>query len=254
MIIKKQLSHTRVDFLRMGILGSVALVHVLANPELIGDLSVDGELNQSTASSLTITDSSRSGVLTSEQRLTQAKTIINLVRASTKRVPDVDALFMVYFIQYFRIQKIKYSCFCYIQDEMASTSLIHDIHPSLHSHLYETTSESFQVQFMFCYLFLFRLVLSDLKYLFTLQEHFVVDESDQKIDIFPIPLSLQYGLDTVEEDTPSVTLIFLNIAPMIIKESNRKAGEKTSQPTITTLMSHFRLLRNTIDSFDQVTF
>ena len=98
MIIKKQLSHTRVDFLRMGILGSVALVHVLANPELIGDLSVDGELNQSTASSLTITDSSRSGVLTSEQRLTQAKTIINLVRASTKRVPDVDALFMVYFI------------------------------------------------------------------------------------------------------------------------------------------------------------
>lgn len=84
------------------------------------------------------------------------------------------------------------------------------------------------------------------------QEHFVVDEGEQRIDNFAIPLSLQYGLDTVEEDTPSVTLVFLNIAPMIMKEQNRKAGEKANQPTVTTLMSHFRLLRNTIDSFEQV--
>ena len=81
-----------------------------------------------------------------------------------------------------------------------------------------------------------------------------MDESEQEIDIFPISLSLQYGLDTAEEDKPSVKLIFLNIAPMIIKESNGKVGEKTNKPTITTLMSHFRLLRNTIDSFDKVTF
>ncbi len=79
-----------------------------------------------------------------------------------------------------------------------------------------------------------------------------MDEGEQRIDNFAIPLSLQYGLDTVEEDTPSVTLVFLNIAPMIIKEQNRKAGEKANQPTVTTLMSHFRLLRNTIDSFEQV--
>ena len=95
MIIKKQLSHTRVDFQRMGILGSVALVHVLANPEFISDLSGDVELNESTACSFINTDSSRSAMLTSEERLTQAKTIINLVKLSTKRAPDVDALFMV---------------------------------------------------------------------------------------------------------------------------------------------------------------
>lgn len=124
MIIKKQLSHTRVEFQRMGILGSVALVHVLANPELVGELSDDGQLNQSSASSLTITDPSRSGVITNDQRLTQAKTIIDMVNASTKRVPEVAALFM---------------------DEMASTSLIHDIHPSLHSYLYDSVSETFQV-------------------------------------------------------------------------------------------------------------
>lgn len=125
MIIKKQLSHTRVEFQRMGILGSVALVHVLANPEFVGELSGDEQLSQG-ASSLTIMDSTRSGVLTSEQRLTQAKTIIDIVNASTKRVPEVAALFM---------------------DEMASTSLMHEIHPQLHNYLYDSVSETFQVSF-----------------------------------------------------------------------------------------------------------
>ncbi|XP_057379729.1 Fanconi anemia group D2 protein-like [Daphnia carinata] len=207
MIIKKQLAGKQVEYQRMGILGSVALIHVLANPELVGELSGDGQFSQS-SSSLTITDSSRSGILQSDQRLIQAKAIIDLVNASTKHVPEVTALFM---------------------DEMASTSLVHDIHPSLHSYLYDGVSEKFQ-------------------------EHFVVDETEQQIDNFQIPLSLQYGLDTVEEDTPSVSMVFLNIAPMVIKEQNRKDKrdrENANQPSLTTLMSHFRLLRNTIDSFEE---
>lgn len=109
----------------MGTLGSVALVHVLANPDLVGELSGDEQLNSQGASSLTITDSGRNGVLTGGQRLTQAKTIIDIVNASTKRVPEVAALFM---------------------DEMASTSLMHDIHPNLHSYLYDSVSETFQVK------------------------------------------------------------------------------------------------------------
>lgn len=125
MIIKKQLSHTRIEFQRMGVLGSVALVHVLANPELIGELDADEQPSQG-ASSFTITDVNRSGVPTSGQRLAQAKAIIDIVNSSTKRVPEVAALFM---------------------DEMASTSLMHDIHPSLHSYLYESVSDAFQVTY-----------------------------------------------------------------------------------------------------------
>lgn len=126
MIIKKQLAGKQVEYQRMGILGSVALIHVLANPELVGELSGNGQFSQSSqsSSSLTITDASRSGVLQSDQRLIQAKAIIDIVNASTKHVPEVTALFM---------------------DEMASTSLVHDIHPSLHSYLYDGVSEKFQV-------------------------------------------------------------------------------------------------------------
>lgn len=65
-----------------------------------------------------------------------------------------------------------------------------------------------------------------------------------------IPLSLKYGLDI--DENSNIKLVFMNIAPMTIKEQQRKPGEKANQPTVTTLMSHFRLLRNTIDSFDQV--
>lgn len=82
-----------------------------------------------------------------------------------------------------------------------------------------------------------------------------MDESEQKIDIFQIPLSLQYGLDTVEEDSPSVLMVFLNIAPMSIKEQirrDKRDRESANEPSLTTLMSHFRLLRNTIDSFEEV--
>lgn len=123
MIIKKQLAGKQVEYQRMGVLGSVALIHVLANPELVGEISGDGQARQST-SSLTINDSGRNGVLQSDQRLSQAKAIINIVNASTKHVPEVTALFM---------------------DEMASTSLMYDIHPSLHSYLYEDVFEKFQV-------------------------------------------------------------------------------------------------------------
>lgn len=65
-----------------------------------------------------------------------------------------------------------------------------------------------------------------------------------------MPLSLQYGLDVDENST--IKLVFMNIAPMLIKEQQRKAGDKANKPTVTTLMSHFRLLRNTIDSFEEV--
>lgn len=87
---------------------------------------------------------------------------------------------------------------------------------------------------------------------FCIQEHFVVDEDEQPIDKFMMPLSLQYGLDVDENAT--LKMVFINIAPMLIKEQSRKAGEKANQPTVTTLMSHFRLLRNTIDSFEQARF
>lgn len=39
---------------------------------------------------------------------------------------------------------------------------------------------------------------------------------------------------------------------MAVKEQSRKAGERSSDPTLTTLMSHIRLMRNIIDSYDQV--
>lgn len=231
MIIKKQLAGKQVEYQRMGILGSVALIHVLANPEFVGELAGDGQLSQS-SSSLTITDSSRSGLLQSDQRLAQAKAIIDIVNASTKQVPEVTALFM---------------------DEMASTSLVHDIHPSLHSYLYDGVSEKFQVKPYANSEFLTSSLTNFLHCV--IQEHFVVDESEQQIDNFQISLSLQYGLDTVDEDTPSVSMVFLNIAPMAIKEQNRKDRrdrESANQSSLTTLMSHFRLLRNTIDSFEEV--
>lgn len=82
-----------------------------------------------------------------------------------------------------------------------------------------------------------------------------MDEKEPKIDIFQIPLSLLYGLDTVEEDSPENTLVFLNIAPMAIKEQirrDKRDRESANEPSLTTLMSHFRLLRNTIDSYEEV--
>ena len=122
MIIRKQLCHTRIEFQRMGVIGSVALVHSLADPELVGEANQEIQLNE-TVSSITI--SSASGdILTGAERLRQAKKIIDLVHGCTKRVPEVAALFM---------------------DEMASSLLFHDLHPMLQSYLYETVAESFQV-------------------------------------------------------------------------------------------------------------
>ena len=76
-------------------------------------------------------------------------------------------------------------------------------------------------------------------------------DEDQQFDNLQIPLSLQYGLDAAEAESSNMTLLFLNIGPMAIKEQNRKAGERSSEPTLTTLMSHIRLMRNIIDSYDQ---
>lgn len=81
-----------------------------------------------------------------------------------------------------------------------------------------------------------------------------MNEKEQKIDIFHIPLSLLYGLDTVEE-SPEDELVFLNIAPIAIKEQirrDKRDRESANEPSLTTLMSHFRLLRNTIDSYEEV--
>ena len=66
-----------------------------------------------------------------------------------------------------------------------------------------------------------------------------------------MPLSLQYGIDKTE-DNPGLRLVFVNLAPLIMAEYSRKKGEPTPKSAITTLMSHFRLLRNTIDSHAEV--
>ena len=122
MIIRKQLCHTRIEFQRMGVFGSVALVHSLADPELVGDTNQEMQLNE-TVSSIAFSSAS-SDILTGAERLRQAKKVIDLVHGCTKRVPEVAALFM---------------------DEMASSLLFHDLHPTLQSYLYETVVESFQV-------------------------------------------------------------------------------------------------------------
>ena len=76
------------------------------------------------AASLTFNDSSHSGVLTGDQRLKQAKTIIDTVQSSTLRLPEVAALFM---------------------DEMASSAILHEVHPSLNAYLNDLILDTFQV-------------------------------------------------------------------------------------------------------------
>ena len=82
-----------------------------------------------------------------------------------------------------------------------------------------------------------------------------MDDTEQQIDNFQIQLSLQYGLDVVEEDSPDSPIVFLNIAPMTILEQirrERRDRESANKSSLITLMSHFRLLRNTIDSYEEV--
>ena len=82
-----------------------------------------------------------------------------------------------------------------------------------------------------------------------------MDDTEQQIDNFQIQLSLQYGLDVVEEDSPAGPIVFLNIAPMTILEQirrERRDRESANKSSLITLMSHFRLLRNTIDSYEEV--
>lgn len=130
MVVKKQLYNRRTDFQRMGVLGAVALVNVLSDPELIGQLaSSDLRLaDMSACSDLSARGqhyaASGDGVMTGDQRLVLAKNLIDLVRGCTERVPEVAALFM---------------------DEMASLSLLHEMHPTLHAYLYDSVSDAFQV-------------------------------------------------------------------------------------------------------------
>lgn len=81
-----------------------------------------------------------------------------------------------------------------------------------------------------------------------------MDEDEQPLDDLPIRLSLQLGLDQLEES--NMKPVFINIGPMTLFEASRKPGDRPSggpkKATVTTLMSHFRLLRHTIDSYDQV--
>ena len=85
------------------------------------------------------------------------------------------------------------------------------------------------------------------------QDKFVVDEDEQKIDNLSVPLSLLYCLEKVEENS-DVKMVFLNLGPMTIMEYNRKSGEQAQKTTAITLMSHFRLLRNVIDSYEAVLY
>lgn len=83
------------------------------------------------------------------------------------------------------------------------------------------------------------------------------DEDEQPLDGFDIRLTLQYGLDATEVNNETgIKMVFLNIAPLIIKEASGRKGPPPDkgavQPSVTTLMSHFRLLRNTIDSLQEV--
>ena len=79
----------------------------------------------------------------------------------------------------------------------------------------------------------------------------MVDEDEQTIDNLEVAMSLQYGLDKVDEES-NVKMVFMNLGPMVIAEKGHKTGEQTRQLTVTTLMSHFRLLRNTIESYGEV--
>jgi Fanconi anaemia protein FancD2 nuclease len=129
MIIKKQLHHTRVEFQRMGVVGCVSLVQCLADTELTGDVSqqlqLSGNENMSSLN-LAMPDSGSSGnnLPTGEQRLKQARRLIDMTRACSEKKPEVAALFM---------------------DEMANAVLIYELHPALQSYLYDLVAESFQV-------------------------------------------------------------------------------------------------------------
>ena len=83
------------------------------------------------------------------------------------------------------------------------------------------------------------------------QDEFVVDEDEQNISNLDIEMSLQYGLDKVDENS-NVKMVFMNLGPMVIAEKDRKTSKQTRQSTVSTLMSHFRLLRNTIESYGEV--
>ncbi len=73
MLIKKQLHHTRVEFVRMGVLGCVALVQCLADPELVGAGANQLQLSANeSATPASLSQSTAAGDLPDgEQRLKQ---------------------------------------------------------------------------------------------------------------------------------------------------------------------------------------
>ena len=81
------------------------------------------------AASLTFNDSS--GVLTGDQRLKLAKSIIDTVQSSTLCLPEVIALFF---------------------DEMASSAILHEVHSSLNECLITLNKDNFEITLKLYYL------------------------------------------------------------------------------------------------------
>jgi len=128
MTVKKQLYNRRTDFQRMGVLGAVALVAVLSDPELIGPgTCADVRLAEVSVGSGAGMLSTSTASLSGDQRLQLAKSLMDLVNGCTERAPEVAALFM---------------------DEMASLSLLNEMHPALHAYLYDNVSDTFQVIYL----------------------------------------------------------------------------------------------------------
>ena len=82
----------------------------------------------------------------------------------------------------------------------------------------------------------------------------MVNEDEQPLDGFPVKLALKMRLiDTVEANEFISKPAFVNIGPMTFNEVPRLPGDPFgNKASITTLFSHFRLLRSTIDSSELV--
>lgn len=81
----------------------------------------------------------------------------------------------------------------------------------------------------------------------------MVDEEKQPLDDFPVKLALKMSLNTVEANDLINKRQFINIAPMTFKEALRQLGDPLgNEASVTTLVSHFRLLRNTTQSYEPV--
>ena len=79
----------------------------------------------------------------------------------------------------------------------------------------------------------------------------MVHDGEPPLDVFPVKMTLQFGLDTLETDEPA----FVNIGPMTFNEVHRKTGDQSSiKDSTACLASHIRFLHRTTDSSDLVIF